>query len=62
MDRILILSQFFQQRAAWIKIVGAKRTGMNHKQNKSSKSSIALVGFVAGVLTVVLVVFALKGC
>jgi hypothetical protein len=31
-------------------------------EKKSNTSSIALVGFVAGVLTVLLVVFAIKGC
>ena len=35
---------------------------MNDKENKSTKSSIVLVGFVAGVLTVVLVFLAMKGC
>ena len=35
---------------------------MKDKENKSTKGSIALVGFAAGVLTVVLVVLAMKGC
>ena len=37
-------------------------TSMNEKGNKSNRNSIALVGFVAGVLTVLLVVMAIKGC
>ena len=36
-------------------------TGMNQR-GKSTRNSIALVGFVAGVLTVLVVLFALKGC
>jgi hypothetical protein len=35
---------------------------LHDKENKSSKTSIALGGFVAGVLTVLLVFFAMKGC
>ena len=35
---------------------------MGDNENRTNKTSIALVGFVAGVLTVVLVVFATKGC
>jgi hypothetical protein len=32
------------------------------KENRANKISIALVGFVAGVLTVLLALFATKGC
>jgi hypothetical protein len=35
---------------------------MSDNEKRPSKVSIALVGFVAGVLTVVLVVFATKSC
>jgi hypothetical protein len=35
---------------------------MGDNQNRANKSSMMIVGFVAGVLTVVLVVLALKGC
>jgi hypothetical protein len=35
---------------------------MNDKENRASKTSVALVGFAAGVLTVLLVLFALRGC
>jgi uncharacterized protein involved in exopolysaccharide biosynthesis len=35
---------------------------MKDSEIKPSKTSLVLVGFVCGVLTVVLVVFALRGC
>jgi crotonobetainyl-CoA:carnitine CoA-transferase CaiB-like acyl-CoA transferase len=35
---------------------------MKSDENKPTKASFALVGFVTGVLTVVLVLLALKGC
>lgn len=35
---------------------------MKDNENRTNKSAILLVGFVCGVLTVLLVVFALKGC
>lgn len=35
---------------------------MNDNPNKTNKTSFAIVGFVAGALTVALVFFALKGC
>ncbi len=35
---------------------------MKHNQNKPNKNSFAVIGFVAGVLTVLLVLFATKGC
>ena len=31
-------------------------------ENKPDKTSLAIVGFVAGVLTVLLVLFAMRGC
>ena len=39
-----------------------KKNHMKDKETKSNKSSIALVGFVAGAVTVLLVFFAMKGC
>ena len=35
---------------------------MKEDENKANKTSIALVGFAAGVITVLLVLFATKGC
>lgn len=35
---------------------------MKDGEDKANKTSLALVGFAAGVLTVLLVLFALKGC
>lgn len=35
---------------------------MGDNEKKPAKASLAIVGFVAGVLTVVLVVLATKGC
>jgi hypothetical protein len=35
---------------------------MNESPNKTNKTSFAIVGFVAGALTVALVFFGLKGC
>jgi hypothetical protein len=35
---------------------------MKDKGNKPNKTSFAIVGFVAGVLTVLLVLFAMRGC
>lgn len=35
---------------------------MKDVENKPNKTSIAIVGFAAGVLTVILVVLAIRGC
>jgi hypothetical protein len=35
---------------------------MNDNGNKANRTSLALVGFAAGVITVLLVLLALKGC
>ncbi len=35
---------------------------MKDSENKTNKTSFAIVGFTFGVLTVLLVVLALKGC
>lgn len=35
---------------------------MKDSETKSNTTSFAIIGFVAGVLTVILVVFATKGC
>lgn len=35
---------------------------MKDNENKAGKTSVAIVGFAAGVLTVILVLFATKGC
>jgi len=37
---------------------------MNNEENKpgASKGSFAIIGFALGVLTVILIVFALRGC
>ena len=35
---------------------------MKDKENKSNTTSFAIIGFVAGVLTVILVVLATRGC
>jgi hypothetical protein len=35
---------------------------MKDNEHKASKISVAVVGFAAGVLTVILVLFATKGC
>ena len=39
-----------------------KELSMANNERKTSNSTFAIVGLVAGVLTVVLVFFALKGC
>jgi hypothetical protein len=35
---------------------------MNDNEPKTTKSSVAIVGFVAGIVTVVIVFLVLKGC
>ena len=35
---------------------------MKDGENETNKASIAIIGFAAGALTVLLVLFALKGC
>lgn len=35
---------------------------MSDSENRANKTSFAIVGFAAGILTVVLVVLALRGC
>jgi hypothetical protein len=35
---------------------------MKDDKNNTNKTSIAIVGFAAGVITVLLVLFSLKGC
>jgi len=35
---------------------------MKDNENKPNNTSFAVVGFVAGVLTVLLVLFAMRGC
>ena len=35
---------------------------MKDQEKKAGKFSITLVGFVAGVLTVIIIIFAMKGC
>jgi hypothetical protein len=35
---------------------------MKDGENRTDKTSVAVVGFVAGVLTVLLVLFVTKGC
>lgn len=35
---------------------------MGDNEKRANKTSVAIVGFVAGILTVVLVVLALRGC
>jgi len=37
-------------------------SGMKDDENKADKTSFAIVGFVCGVLTVILLLFAMKGC
>jgi hypothetical protein len=34
----------------------------NENRDKSTTTNVAIVGFVFGVITVIVVVFALKGC
>jgi hypothetical protein len=40
----------------------AEGNDMKDSEDKANKTSLALVGFAAGVLTVLLVLFAIKGC
>lgn len=35
---------------------------MKDNEKKANKTTVAVVGFVAGVITVILVVFAMRGC
>jgi hypothetical protein len=35
---------------------------MKDQENKSNRTSFAVIGFAAGVLTVLLVLFSLRGC
>jgi len=39
-----------------------KSNGMKNNEPKTNKTSLAVVGFAGGVLTVILVVLAMKGC
>lgn len=42
--------------------MAVKNNSMNEKDKNSNKASIAITGFVAGVITILLVLFSLNGC
>lgn len=43
-------------------ITATKSNGMKNNKPKTDKTSLAIVGFACGVLTVILLVLAMKGC